>query len=100
MPARLPPPPQWFTATMERDAAALDGGWIDRRRLVTGTVSRAGPTFGFIQPDDGRDRVYYNIAAVVGGVNLSWGDRVSYFLGAAPDYRPRACEVTLLGTRG
>ena len=100
MPARLPPPPQWFTATMERDAAALDGGWIDRRRLVTGTVSRAGPTYGFIQPDDGRNRVYYNSAAVVGGVGLFWGDRVSYFLGAAPDYRPRACEVTLLGTRG
>ena len=63
-------------------------------------MSRAGPTFGFIQPEYGGDRVYYNIAAVVGGVNLSWGDRVSYFLGAAPDYRPRACEVTLLGTRG
>ena len=85
---------------MERDVAALDGGWIDRSELVTGTVSRAGPTFGFIQPEYGGDRVYYNIAAVVGGVNLSWGDRVSYFLGAAPDYRPRACEVTLLGTRG
>ena len=56
--------------------------------------------FGFIQPEYGGDRVYYNIVAVVGGVNLSWGDRVSYFLGAAPDYRPRACEVTLLGTRG
>ena len=55
---------------------------------------------GFIQPDDGRNRVYYNSAAVVGGVGLFWGDRVSYFLGAAPDYRLRACEVTLLGTRG
>ena len=62
--------------------------------------SRHGGSFGFIQPEYGGDRVYYNIAAVVGGVNLSWGDRVSYFLGAAPDYRPRACEVTLLGTRG
>ena len=57
-------------------------------------------TYGFIQPDDGRNRVYYNSAAVVGGVGLFSGDRVSYFLGAAPDYRLRACEVTLLGTRG
>ena len=85
---------------MERDVAALNGGWIDRSELVTGTESRAGPTYGFIQPDDGRNRVYYNSAAVVGGVGLFWGDRVSYFLGTSSDYRLRACEVTLLGTRG
>ena len=96
----MPRPPAASLVELAASVDEIRGVPHGARRLVTGTVSRAGETYGFIQPDDGRNRVYYNIAAVVGGVDLFWGDRVSYFLGASPDYRLRACEVTLLGTRG
>lgn len=63
--------------------------------MASGTISTWNDAkgFGFIQPSDGQDKVFFHISAFKGALRPSVGLKVSYQLGLDRQNRPKAHNV-------